>query len=96
MNHILQVQVDSTDISTRTGTDKNGKPYSMRSQTGYLDTGKRYPQELRFRLKDGQPAFPAGVYDVDVSRSSYINKYGTLALSEELVLVPAQKSAKAA
>jgi hypothetical protein len=83
----MRILIDDTNINTKSGTDKNGRPYAIRSQAGYLDTGKRYPAEIKIRLKDDALAFPVGEYEVNLAASTYVSKYGSLAMSEELVLV---------
>jgi hypothetical protein len=92
----MRILIDDTNIHTKSGTDKNGRPYAIRSQMGYLDVGKRYPAEIKIRLKDDAQAFAAGEYSVDLSASTYVSKYGSLAMSEELVLLRAEKLAAVA
>jgi hypothetical protein len=84
----MKIEIDSSDVKTVTGTNARG-PWEIRTQVGYVDQGKRYPAEIKLRLKDGKSAYAPGVYDVDLAASSYVSKYGALALSEELVLIPA-------
>jgi hypothetical protein len=84
----MRVVIDSADVKSFSGTNARG-PWEIRSQLGYADMGKRYPSEVKIRLKDGQGAYPPGEYEVDLCKSTYVSKYGALALSEELVLVPA-------
>lgn len=85
----MKVQIDDTEVTTRSGTNSRGG-WEMRSQTGYADLGKRYPSEVKVRLKDGHAPYPPGEYEVDLAKSCYVSKYGALSLSEELVLIPAQ------
>jgi hypothetical protein len=89
----MKITIDSTEVAERSGTSAQGKPYRIRTQTVYADLGKRYPSEVRIRLKDDAPAYAKGDYDIDLSHSVYVSKYGSLALSEELVLTPAKPAA---
>lgn len=92
----MRIEIDSTDIKSVTGSNARG-PWELRSQIGYVDQGKRYPAEIKIRLKNDAPPHAPGVYEVDLAASSYVTKYGALALSEELVLVRFQDAkAKAA
>jgi hypothetical protein len=92
----MRIEIDSTELKVINGTNARG-PWEIRSQAGYLDTGKRYPAEIKIRIKDGKQAYAPGTYEVDLSSSCYVSKYGALAVSEELVLVPVPKvAAKAA
>ena len=76
----------------------------IRTQVGYADMGKRYPAEVKMRLNDDhasdckneEGAWRPGEYEVDVLKSSYVSKYGSLALSEELFLLPVAAPAKLA
>jgi hypothetical protein len=91
----MKIEIDSADVKSVTGTNARG-PWEIRSQVGYVDQGKRYPAEVKIRLKDGRSFYPPGVYEVDLLASCYVSKYGALALSEELVLVPYVKPASKA
>ena len=90
----MRITIDSADVQSRTGTNARGA-WELRTQTGYADMGKRYPSEVKLRLKDGQGAYPPGEYEVDLAKSAYVSKYGALALSEELVLTPVVASVRA-
>lgn len=89
----MRIQIDSNEVQSRTGTNARG-PWELRTQVGYADMGKRYPSEIKLRLKDGQPAYAPGEYEVDLAKSAYVSKYGALALSEELVLTPVLASTR--
>lgn len=85
----MRIIIDSTTVTEKKGTSEKGA-WSIRNQVGYADTGKRYPAEIKLRLKGDEPAYPVGEYEVDLAQSVYVSKYGSLALSEELVLLPVQ------
>lgn len=84
----MRIIIDSTEVKTKEGTNDKG-PWAIRTQVGYADKGKRYPSEIKIRLKGDAPAWPVGEYTINDNESSYVSKYGSLALSEELVLEPA-------
>ena len=83
----MRISIDSESVQTKSGTGKNGKPYSISTQTGYADTGKRYPAEVRIRVPDGQKSYTPGEYTIDFEKSTYVGAFDRLTLSEELVLV---------
>jgi hypothetical protein len=89
----MRVSIDTTDIKSVKGSNDRG-PWEIRTQTGYADLGKRYPSEVKVRLKEGEGPYAPGDYEVDLSKSAYVSKYGSLALSEELVLMPVSAAAK--
>lgn len=84
----MRVMIDSTDVKTKSGVSARGKDYTLRTQECYFDMDKRYPVEGKIRLADGAEAWPVGEYTIDVTKSCYVDKYGALSMSEELVLVP--------
>lgn len=85
----MRVTIDSDEVKVKSGTStKTGKDWEIASQVYYLDTGKRYPAECKTRLADPKKPWPPGEYTVDVEASSYVNKFGALTFSEELVLIP--------
>lgn len=92
----MRISIDTTETQTKSGTGKNGKPYSITTQTGYADTGKRYPSEVRIRLQDGEKPYAPGEYCIDFEKSVYVGAFDRLALSEELVLLPMGEASKPA
>jgi hypothetical protein len=91
----MKIIIDDTKVNTKTGTTTKGQPYTIRSQIAYVDLGKRYPAEIKIRLEGEQPPFQPGDYDIDLNESVYVSKYGSLAMSEELKLVPVAVAKKA-
>jgi hypothetical protein len=83
----MRISIDSNEVQSKSGMSKNGQPYEIATQTGYADLGKRYPSEVKIRLKDPAKPWPVGEYTVDTEKCAYVNKYGSLTLSEELHLV---------
>lgn len=91
----MRVSVDSTDVKVKSGTSAKGKPYTIATQVVYIDTGKRYPAEGKTRLADPEKPWPVGEYTIDFDESSFVGQFGSLQLSEELVLIPMGDVAKA-
>lgn len=91
----MKIEIDNTDVKSVTGSNARG-PWEIRTQVGYVDQGKRYPAEIKIRLKDNRGPYAPGVYDVDLAASCYVSKYGALSLSEELVLLPVKAVASKA
>jgi hypothetical protein len=91
----MRISIDNNEVQTKSGISKNGQPYEIVTQTGYVDLGKRYPSEVKIRLKDGSKPWPPGEYTLDTEKSSFVSKYGALTLSEELHLVELGKPAAA-
>lgn len=76
----IPVEVKSTDIFQKTVRSKrDGKEYTIREQTGWVDMGKDYPQEIRIPIETGKDAYPKGKYLMDPS-CLYVARYQTLSL----------------
>lgn len=84
----MRISIDSENVIVKSGVGKNEKPYEICTQVAYLDIGKRYPVEFKFRVFDKTKPYPPGEYVIDMEKSVYVDKYNRIAMSEELVLVP--------
>lgn len=89
----IYVDIKLPHITQKAGISRNGKPYNIREQFGYLDMGKPFPVEVKIPLEQDAPAYPAGQYVVDPG-CIYIDRYGQIALGRiKLIPVPADKAA---
>ena len=84
----MRISIDSSEVKVKSGIGKNDKPYEICTQVAYLDTGKRYPGECKIRVPDKSSAFAPGEYVIDFDKSLYVDRFGHIAVSEELVLQP--------
>ena len=83
----IPIEVKSTELMQKTVRGKkDGKEYVIREQTGWIDVGKDYPQEIRIPIEIGKEAYPKGKYLMDPS-CVYIARYQTLSLGR-LRLIP--------
>lgn len=83
----MKIEIQSDTISTRSGTSAAGKPYSIRSQQGWLHTAAApYPSCLEINLEDNQPPHSPGYYEID-ENSYFIDKYRRLTVGR-LKLIP--------
>ena len=87
----MKILIDSAEVKTKSGTSKAGRPYTIREQEGYLESGKRYPTAIKLNLENDQPAHPPGEYSIDFDKSVYADRFGSLALSSSPVLIPTAK-----
>lgn len=76
---MIRVEIKSPDVTEHRGTDAKGRPYLIRKQHGYLDTGKAYPVEVAIRLGDGQGVFSPGWYEL-TPECLYVQRYGEVAV----------------
>lgn len=84
----MKIEIVTNAVKNKSGTSKAGKPYSINKQEGFLFTeGAKYPVRFEFNLADGATAFAPGMYSLDES-SFYVDRFGTLSLSGQLVLLP--------
>lgn len=92
---MLKVEIKDSKVDTHSGVGKTGKPFTIRKQRGYIDTGKAYPEEFVISLDDTQPGYPAGTYTINMDASVYVDRrYGELKLGRlQLVAVASAKVA---
>jgi len=88
---LLLIEIASSSFTTRKGV-KDGKPWEIRSQEGYLHNGHAYPD--RFTLSLGRdetgndrPPYQPGMYTLAPGSVEVNREYGQLAISRSLVLV---------
>lgn len=91
----MKVIIDSEKVETRTGEGARGR-WEIRTQAAWVDLGDKYPQRFRIRVGRDAAAYPVGEYAIDAAGSMFVNRYGSLVLAEELVLVPLTKAKAAA
>lgn len=82
----VKIEVRSPAIDQKTVKGKDGKEYVIREQSGWIDLGKAYPQEVRIPVEQGKDAYPAGHYAMDPS-CLYVDRFGKLSLGR-LRLIP--------
>lgn len=90
----IQFEVKSQDVKEKRGTARvSGKPFLIREQVAYMDTGKAYPVEVKINLDDLAP-LPNGTYEL-TKECFYVQRFGDVAvdLSKARRLVAAGKAA---
>lgn len=81
----MKIEIKSTEVTVFSGTTrKDGRPFSIRRQEGWCDTGKAYPERVELVLKDDQAPYPVGNY-VLAKDSIYVDRNARLAISPRLV-----------
>lgn len=50
----VRIEVKSAAVYQKTVRGKDGKEYVIREQSGYVDLGRPYPQEIRIPVEQGQ------------------------------------------
>lgn len=87
-----RIEILSDKVHTKSGTSKKGKPYEIREQDAVLhDTAKKYPQECRVLVPDGEQPFTAGVYEIESPFS--IGQFDSLQVNRGLGLKLVKKAA---
>lgn len=95
IENTIKVTVLDAQVNERGGNFQNDKgeniEFTTRKQKAKLETGGfAYPYDVR--LDKGQPAYPVGEYELDVTAMAQVNK-GVLNLSKFTMLRPLSKSA---
>lgn len=97
----LKIEIESSAVEERSGTIKNGdrkgEAWRIRSQTGWLYNGSKYPVEISIPLRDDQGAYGPGDYTI-APESFESGEFHRLQFARQLVLVPlvAAKQVRAA
>jgi hypothetical protein len=82
----VQIEIKSVDVSQKTVRgNKDGKEYLIRSQSGWADLSKDYPQEIQIPLAAGQEPYPQGKHRLD-PECLYIDRFGNLSLGRARLL----------
>jgi len=84
------IEIESAELAIKRGvSQKTGKEYCIREQSGYLKLPDfKYPQRFKFALEDDAQPYAAGNYTLDPV-SLWVNQYGELKLGR-VRLLPAQ------
>jgi hypothetical protein len=90
----MLIEVKTEQVMVKEGTARgSGRPYKIREQAAWVDTGKAYPAEVRVRLADDQAPFPVGVYTISPG-CFWVDRYGGLQV-DLAKMQPAQKPSAA-
>ena len=82
----ISIEVKSEKITEINGiSQKTGRPYAMRKQTGWLDLGKDYPSEVELNLEANQPPYKAGFY-ILAPESFYVDRNKNICIRPVLQL----------
>jgi Helix-destabilising protein len=85
----IKIEIKSSEATQRTiKSKKDGKEYIFRNQSGWVDLGKAYPQEIQIPLDSEHAPYQVGKYIMDPT-CLYVDRYGNLSLGR-LRLVPAK------
>jgi hypothetical protein len=61
----MRIEIKSMQVAEKRGNAaRTGKPYVIREQKGWMETGKDYPSEVTISLQDDQVAFAPGFYQL--------------------------------
>lgn len=85
----MKIEIVSDKVTVKSGiSQRTQKPYTINKQEGFFFAeGAKYPVRFEFNLADGATAFAPGMYKLDES-NFYVDRFGALSLSGQLVLVP--------
>lgn len=82
---MLKVEIDSEEILSRSGVSKEGKPWNIREQKGYIVLpASKYPKEIKIRLEDNAPPYSKGYYTVSPA-SFYVGRFESLEIDLKLL-----------
>lgn len=96
----IAIEVVSTEVRRVIGKNgaNAGKEFLIPEVTAYVKLpDEKYPVKVTFAVARDAPHPPAGMYQLDIARSVYVDNNGRLALRQApaLVPIPASKTASA-
>lgn len=89
------VEVTKVEVNEKRGTSRQGKPYVIREQNVWAQTGKEYPESMTVRLEDNDGPYQPGKYMV-TEDCLYINQYGQLSVGRVKLQKVAAQATRAA
>lgn len=86
----MRFEIKSEIVNEKRGTSgKTGKPYLIREQSAYIDTGKAYPVECKVNLDDLAP-MKIGTYEIG-KECFYVQRFGEVSVDlSKARMVPGQ------
>ncbi|BCX89517.1 hypothetical protein MIN45_P1890 [Methylomarinovum tepidoasis] len=89
---MIEIEVKSSHVETRTVRPRNGDPFDVYEQEAYARTygpdGKPrpYPERIRIALESTSSPWPVGTYILHPA-SLYVNRFGDLSISRQIRLM---------
>lgn len=89
-----KLEILDSQIETFSGVSaKTGKPFTIHKQIAFLHTDKApYPEKTELMLKDGQPAYAIGMYELH-PESVKVDRNGRMTIDPILVRLAEVKKA---
>lgn len=85
----VEITPNQARLITRSGTTKDGRPYSLNEQKAYIYLGGDYPTEFTLSIPQGHAPYAAGFYNLGAS-SLQVGAFGRLEVSRDIALFPVQ------
>lgn len=85
----MKIEIDGQQATprVRSGTT-NGRDWSFRLQKAWaFPKGAKYPIEIELQLQDSVPAYPEGVYELDLEHYVRAGQYGRITLDEQAFIL---------
>lgn len=87
----IEIKPNQAVVDSRSGVSKrDGKPYTINEQSAYIFLGGDYPQLFKFNLENGQPAYPAGLYELHES-SIFVGDFQKLRVGKIVLISLSEK-----
>lgn len=81
----MKIEITTPEVTVFSGTARrDGRPFSIRLQEGWADTGKAYLERFELVLRDDQQPYAPGTYKLSKD-SIYVDRNRRLAISPRLV-----------
>jgi hypothetical protein len=77
---IINVEVETNFVDSRSGINAKGKPYEIHSQKAWAYLGSKFPKEFQINLDDPKHAYAPGVYECDLIPALDVGDFGKLVI----------------
>jgi hypothetical protein len=92
---MFKIEFHNAQVRTKEGTSKQGKPYKIREQQGFVYlNGEPYPQKFVLPLSSDQAPYPPGTYDL--TPEFFVGNFGDLRVGMRDAIIEEAKDAKKA
>lgn len=90
---MLRITIESPDVREKSGKKKDGSPFSLRIQEGWVYLGLAHPERIELPIWEDQKPYPVGEYTLDPS-SFIVNRFRSLELKRSLSLTASTAKVK--
>lgn len=93
---ILNIEVESNFVDSRSGVSAKGKNYEIHTQKAWVYLGSKFPKEIQLSLDDPSHAVNPGLYEADLLPALDVGDFGKLVVDVRKLVLHTQAKPAAA